>query len=80
MYDTGKDYELYMPGVTDYNANYIRNGTASMHRIGADSSDSDFLVMYEDMLTVGKKYTLTIWRPPINREHRRPFTCSRKLA
>ena len=61
MYDTGKDYELYMPGVTDYNANYVRNGTASMHRIGADSSDSDFLVMYEDMLTVGKKYTLTIW-------------------
>lgn len=61
MYDTGKDYEYYLPGTVGYNADYVRNGTASMHRIGNDPSDSDFLVMYENLLTVGKQYKMTFW-------------------
>lgn len=61
MYDTGRDYEYYLPGTVGYNANYVRNGTASMHRIGATAADSDFLLMYETLLTVGKQYTMTFW-------------------
>ena len=61
VYDTGEDYEYYRPGATGYDANYVRSGMAGMHRLGNTSEDSDFLVLYEDLLTAGRKYTMTFY-------------------
>ena len=61
MYDLGMDYEYYRPGAVGYDAKYVRSGMASIHRIGAEDIDSDFLINYLDMLTVGKKYKLSFW-------------------
>ena len=61
MYDMGRDYEYYLPGATDYDANYVRNGMAAMRRVGSSDAESDFLVFYEQLLTVGKKYKLTLY-------------------
>ena len=61
MYDTGEDYEYYRPGATGYDANYVRSGMSGMHRLGNTNDESDFLVLYEDLLTVGRKYTMTFY-------------------
>ncbi len=61
IYDYGEDYEYYKPGVAGYDANYVKSGMASIHRIGAMSDAQDFLLNYEDMLEIGKTYKLTFW-------------------
>ncbi len=61
IYDVEADYELYRPGTAGFDANYVHNGLASMHRIGADAEPRDVLLLYEDMLTPGQEYNLTFW-------------------
>ena len=61
MYDLGYDYEYFKPGAVGYDAKYVKSGMASMHRLGLEDRNSDFLVNYEDMLTVGKKYNMSFW-------------------
>ncbi len=61
VYDLGMDYEYYRPGTVGYNAKYVRSGMASVHRIGAEDRNSDVLLNYEEMLTVGKKYNMSFW-------------------
>ena len=61
VYDLGYDYEYYRPGTVGYDATYVKSGMAAIHRIGAESDSSDFLINYEDMLTVGKKYNMSFW-------------------
>ncbi len=60
-YDYEEDYEYYRPGTVGYDAKYVRNGMASFHRIGEQRGDKDFLLNYDEMLEVGKKYKLTFW-------------------
>ena len=61
IYDYGEDYEYYKPGVAGYDANYVKSGMASIHRLGATSDEQDFLLNYEDMLEIGKTYKLSFW-------------------
>ena len=61
VYDYGEDYEYYKPGTVGYNAKYVKNGMAAIHRIGAMENDQDFLLNYINMLEVGKKYKLSFW-------------------
>lgn len=60
-YDMGEDYEHYKLGVDNFSSDYVKSGARSLHRIGKDTSDADFLIFYENELQVGKKYTMTFW-------------------
>lgn len=60
-YDTDH-WALYQPGVKGgYNSDYVRNGSKSMHLLGATSNSVDCLLNYEQMLVPGKAYTMTFW-------------------
>lgn len=61
MYDLGVDYEYFKPGATRYDASYVKSGMAGMHRLGLEDKESDFLINYEDKLTVGRKYNMSFW-------------------
>ncbi|MBE6727841.1 MAG: hypothetical protein E7562_04245 [Ruminococcaceae bacterium] len=61
MYDLGVDYEYFKPGAKRYDADYVKSGMAGMHRLGLEDKESDFLVNYEDRLTIGKKYNMSLW-------------------
>jgi len=60
-YDYGEDYEYYRPGAVGYDAEYVKSGMASMHRIGETDSQEDFLINYMDMLEIGTDYSITFW-------------------
>lgn len=50
------------PGAADgYKNEYVRNGSKSMHLLDTSSEAADVLLNYEDMLEVGKSYTMTFW-------------------
>lgn len=60
-YDT--DYwRMNKPGVKGgYKNAYVRNGSKSLHLLGEKSDTSDALLNYEDMLEIGKTYTMSFW-------------------
>lgn len=60
-YDT--DYwRMNKPGVKGgYKNAYVRNGSKSLHLLGELSDTSDALLNYEDMLEIGKTYTMSFW-------------------
>ena len=60
-YDLDEDYEYYRPGVFGYNANNVHGGSKALHRKGQSSEEQDFLLNYEDELSVGTMYTMTFW-------------------
>ena len=60
-YDIGTDHEYYRPGVLGYTADNVHGGNKSIHRIGNSSSEDQFLINYENELTVGGEYTMTFW-------------------
>lgn len=60
-YDLGEDYEYYKPGVADYTAEKVHGGNKCIHRIGNTSGNSEFLLNYEDELTVGGEYEISFW-------------------
>ncbi len=65
--DTIWDYDdtfwtLNKPGATGgYKNEYVRTGAKSMHLLGNNSTPSDCLLNYEQMLVPGASYTLTFW-------------------
>ncbi len=61
MYDYGEDYEYYRPGTFAYDSSYVKGGVSSMHRIGNEDYDADFLVFYEDLLKVGTEYEMKFY-------------------
>lgn len=61
IYDYGEDYEYYKPGVSGYDANYVKSGMAAIHRKGEASDSQDFLLNYENMLEIGRTYKLSFW-------------------
>ncbi len=60
-YDVANDYQYYRPGVKGYKIPFTHGGIKSMHRVGEYDEQQDFLINYEDMLTVGDKYKMTFW-------------------
>lgn len=60
-YDMGGDYEHYKMSVENFSADYVRSGARSLHRLGKTAGESDFLISYENELTVGKVYKMTFW-------------------
>ena len=60
-YDLGEDYEHYKMGAENFSADYVRSGARSLHRLGKSAGESDFLISYENELTVGKVYRMTFW-------------------
>lgn len=59
----GEDYELYRPGVDNYDAKFVNGGGRSMHRIGDSAEASDFQLFDVDStpLEAGKTYQLSMW-------------------
>lgn len=62
-YDYDTDYwRMNKPGVKGgYKNAYVRNGSKSLHLLGEKSDTSDALLNYEDMLEIGKTYTMSFW-------------------
>ena len=60
-YDVANDYQYYRPGVKGYKVPFTHGGIKSMHRVGEYDDQQDFLLNYEDMLTIGDKYKMTFW-------------------
>ena len=60
-YDLGEDYVYYRPGSRGYTANNVHGGSKAIKRVGNSNEESDFLVFYENELTVGKEYTMTFY-------------------
>lgn len=56
----GKDHELYRPGVSGYNSEYVYGGGRSIHRIGELDEASEFQIFNADStpLETGKNYRL----------------------
>lgn len=60
-YDLGEDHEYYRPGVAGYVADKVHGGSKAIHRKGLASVSDEFLVNYDDELTVGAEYKLKFW-------------------
>ena len=56
----GKDHELYRPGVSGYDSEYVYGGGRSIHRIGELDEASEFQIFNADStpLETGKNYRL----------------------
>lgn len=63
IWDIDSDYwQLNKPGAKGgYKNKYVRNGSKSMHLLGATSGSVDCLLNYEQMLEPGKAYTISFW-------------------
>lgn len=63
IWDSDEDYWiLNKPGAKGgYKSKYVRNGSKSMHLLGELPETADVLLNYEDMLEVGKNYTISFW-------------------
>ncbi len=60
-YDT-ESWNLNRPGGSGgYENNYVRNGSKSMHLLDTNTTATDCLLNYEDMLVPGAPYTITFW-------------------
>ncbi|MBE6810501.1 MAG: hypothetical protein E7521_05550 [Ruminococcaceae bacterium] len=44
-----------------YKNEYVRNGSKSMHLLDNSSEPANVMLNYEDMLDIGKTYTMTFW-------------------
>ena len=60
-YDYNSSVEHYKPGVKGYNPLNVHAGLKSMHTLPDAKEDALFLMNYEDVLEVGKEYTLYFW-------------------
>lgn len=60
-YDVGSDYVYYRPGTSNYDAFKVHGGSKALLRAGETTEESDFLLNYEQPLTVGEEYTMTFW-------------------
>ncbi|MDO4607768.1 MAG: hypothetical protein Q4B40_01075 [Clostridia bacterium] len=55
-------WNLNRPGATGgYNNSYVRTGSNSMHLLDTNTTATDCLLNYEDMLVPGAPYTITFW-------------------
>lgn len=60
-YDLDSDYVYFRPGVENYDGGNVHGGNKAIKRLGNSSERQDFLVKYEQELTVGKEYTVSFW-------------------
>lgn len=60
-YDLDSDYVYFRPGVENYDGGNVHGGNKAIKRLGNSSERQDFLVKYEEELTVGKEYTISFW-------------------
>ena len=60
-YDLDSDYVYFRPGVENYDGGNVHGGNKAIKRLGKSSERQDFLVKYEEELTVGKQYTVSFW-------------------
>ena len=60
-YDLDSDYVYFRPGVENYDGGNVHGGNKAIKRLGNSPERQDFLVKYEEELTVGKEYTVSFW-------------------
>lgn len=61
VYDVGLGTQLFKPGVAGYNPRFLHGGLRSIHTLGDGENAGLFLLSYDNMLTVGRKYDIYFW-------------------
>lgn len=60
-WDMDDDFELYKPGVAEYSAKNVKDGSKSLHLKETNSGQNSFLIFDSDKVEKEQEYTIEMW-------------------